>query len=39
VRSRDCVRVTHDRSSQELDFLREVRGWDEEESDRSLVAA
>jgi ATP-dependent Clp protease ATP-binding subunit ClpB len=39
VRSRDCVRVTHNRSTQELDFFREVDGWDEEESSRSLAAA
>ena len=37
--SRDCVRVTHDQSAQELDFFREVDGWDEEESSRSLAAA
>ena len=39
VHSRDCVRVTHDQSAQELDFFREVDGWDEEESSRSLAAA
>jgi ATP-dependent Clp protease ATP-binding subunit ClpA len=39
VRSRDCVRVAHNRNAQELDFFREVHGWDEEESNRSLAAA
>src|SRR6202142_1868411 len=39
VRSRDCVRVTHNQFAQELDFFREVHGWDEEESSRSLAAA
>jgi ATP-dependent Clp protease ATP-binding subunit ClpB len=39
VRSRDCVRVTHNRSAPELDFFREVHGWDEEEPSRSLAAA
>jgi ATP-dependent Clp protease ATP-binding subunit ClpB len=43
VRSRDRVRVTHNRSAQELDFFREVHGWDDgwddEESNRSLAAA
>jgi ATP-dependent Clp protease ATP-binding subunit ClpB len=39
VPSRDCVRVTHDQSAQELDFFREVDGWDEEGSSRSLAAA
>jgi len=39
LRSRDCVRVTHNRRTQELDFFREVRGWGEEKSNRSLAAA
>jgi hypothetical protein len=39
VRSRDCVRVTHNRSAQELDFFREVHAWDEEEANRRLAAA
>lgn len=34
VRSRDCVRVTHNRSAQALDFFREVHGWDDEESNQ-----
>jgi ATP-dependent Clp protease ATP-binding subunit ClpB len=43
VRSRDCVRVTHNPSALELDFFREVHGWDDgwgdEEPSRSLAAA
>jgi ATP-dependent Clp protease ATP-binding subunit ClpB len=39
VRSRDCIRVSHNRSTQELDFFREVDAWEEEESSRSLAAA
>ena len=39
VRSRDCVRVTHNRSGRELDFFSEVRCRDEEEPNRSLAAA
>jgi ATP-dependent Clp protease ATP-binding subunit ClpB len=39
VHARDCVRVTHNRSAQELDFFCDLGGWDEEESDRSLAAA
>ena len=39
VRSRDWVRVTHNQSAQELDFFREVQGWDDEESSRIRAAA
>jgi ATP-dependent Clp protease ATP-binding subunit ClpA len=43
VHSRDCVRVTYNRSAQELDFFRDVHGWDDrwddEEPNRSLAAA
>jgi ATP-dependent Clp protease ATP-binding subunit ClpB len=39
VRSHDCVRVTHNGSAQELEFFREVHGWDEEEANRTFAAA
>jgi ATP-dependent Clp protease ATP-binding subunit ClpB len=38
VCSRDCVRVTHNQSAQELDFFREVHAWDEEETNRTFAA-